>query len=121
MPELALDDVRNLVDVAVRDRPGVRRLAVLAARAAALPGRNGVTVLEGILAEREGKGRTESWLERAFLGLARSGPGSRSRRCSNAWPLQGRPIARVDFLYEPKLVIEVSGYASHSTRTAAAG
>ena len=52
-------------------------------------GRNGVSVLEGILAEREGKGRTESWLERAFLGSARTRPGTRSRRSSNASVAQG--------------------------------
>ena len=115
VPELALDDVRNLVDVAIRDRRAsdgwlTWRLEQLRCR-----GRNGVSVLEGILAEREGKGRTESWLERAFLGLLERA-GYPLPKVQQRVVLKGRPIARVDFLYEPKLVIEVSGYASHSTR-----
>ncbi len=115
VPELALDDVRNLVDVAIRDRRAsdgwlTWRLEQLRCR-----GRNGVSVLEGILAEREGKGRTESWLERAFLGLLERA-GYPLPKVQQRVAFKGRPIARVDFLYEPKLIIEVSGYASHSTR-----
>jgi hypothetical protein len=115
VPEVALGDVRNVVDVAIRDGRAsdgwlAWRLEKLRCR-----GRNGVSVLEAILAEREGKGRTESWLERTFLAILERA-GFPLPKVQQRIYQKGRPIARVDFLYEPRLILEVNGYAGHSSR-----
>jgi very-short-patch-repair endonuclease len=115
VPEIAEDDVRNVLDVAVRDGRASDgwlcwRLAELRCR-----GRNGVSVLEAILADREGKGRTESWLERAFLRLV-SQAGFPLPKVQRRIAAPGKPTSRVDFLYEPTVVIEVTGHGGHSTQ-----
>ena len=69
VPEVALDDVRNVVDVAARDGRASDGWLGWRLEKLRCHGRNGVSVLEAILAEREGKGRTESWLERTFLAV----------------------------------------------------
>jgi putative AbiEi antitoxin of type IV toxin-antitoxin system len=114
VPEVTEEDLRDLVDIAIRDGRASDawlwwRLDQLRCR-----GRNGVSVLEAILADRDGKGRTESWLERAFLdcldevGFPHPKVQQRIRHANGM-------VARVDFLYEPNTVIEVLGYRWHST------
>jgi very-short-patch-repair endonuclease len=72
-------------------------------------------VLEGMLADRAGRGRTESWLERAFLACLEEG-GLPLPIVQRRIKRRGAFVARVDVLYEPTLVLEVSGYATHSSR-----
>lgn len=108
--------VRDVVDTAVRD--GKASDVWLAWRLDRLrcSGRNGVSLLDAILTDRAGRGRTESWLERAFLDcLARGGltPPMVQRRIG----ARGGFAARVDFLDHPyPVAIEVDGHAKHSTK-----
>ncbi len=116
VPELEAEQIRDVVDTAVRDGLASDpwlwwRLERLRCR-----GRNGVTVLEGILRDRAGRGRTESWLERELLGcLERGGlPRPVVQRTIRA---DGAFVARVDCCYPlERIVIEVNGHRSHSTR-----
>ena len=114
VPEVTESDLRDIVDVAIRDRRASDAWLLWRLEQLRCKGRNGVSVLEAILADRDGKGHTESWFERAFLAcLDRVGyphPKLQQRiRHANGM------IARVDFLYEPRTVIEVMGYRWHSS------
>lgn len=77
-------------------------------------GRNGVLNLEQVLAERSRLGLTESWLEREALRLLEA-DGLVLPVTQRVIRRTGRSAARVDFLYEPRLVLEVMGYAFHRT------
>ena len=95
---------------------GVRRLADLATRAAALPRAQRRQRPRGHPGRARGQGAHRELAGARLPGSARTGrvpapegPATRGRSRAVRSP-------RVDFLYEPKLVIEVSGYASHSTR-----
>jgi hypothetical protein len=114
VPTVGVSDLRDVIDTAIRDGQASDawlwwRLDKLRCR-----GRNGVSVLETILCDRDANGRTESWLEREFLacldqvGYPHPLVQQRVRHKNGA-------IARVDFLYEPRTVIEVKGYQWHST------
>lgn len=79
-------------------------------------GRDGVTVMEGILAELDSLGPTESWLERTTLrlierkGLPRPAQQSVLRR-------RGAFVSRVDFVWDAqRVVVEVEG-KTHLTAT----
>jgi very-short-patch-repair endonuclease len=114
VPEITEDDLRDLVDIAIRDGRASDawlwwRLDKLRCR-----GRNGVSVLEAILADREGNGRTESWLERAFLACLDEA-GFPHPKVQQRIKHRNGVIARVDFVYEPETIVEVNGYAWHST------
>jgi very-short-patch-repair endonuclease len=114
VPGIPEDDVRNIVDVAVRDGRATDtwlwwRLEELRCR-----GRNGVAVLERILANRAGRGRTESWLERAFLACIQEA-GFPHPEVQRRIRHRGAFVARVDFLFGTRLVVEVSGHATHSS------
>ena len=79
-------------------------------------GRDGVAVLEAVLASRDAGFVTESWLEREFLSILREA-GVPLPICQKRVAEQGAFVARVDFVYEPRsLIIEVSGHAWHHTR-----
>ena len=79
-------------------------------------GRDGVSVLEGVLASRDAGFVTESWLEREFLKVLRAGD-VEVPICQRRVAAEGSFVARVDFLYASHaLVIEVSGHAWHHTR-----
>lgn len=116
VPVLDEERVRDVIDTAVRDGLASDpwlwwRLEQLRCR-----GRNGVSILEGILQDRAGRGRTESWLEREFLGcLERGGlPRPVVQRTIRA---DGAFLARVDCCYErERIVMEVNGHGSHSTK-----
>lgn len=111
-----LDCVRDAVDEAVRDGKASDawlwwRLERLRRR-----GRPGVSRFEAILGMRAGAGRTESWLEREFLRLLMEA-GLPLPTCQERISRDGAFVARVDFLYrDRRIVIEVSGHATHSTR-----
>jgi very-short-patch-repair endonuclease len=87
--------------------------------ATARQGRNGITKLRGLLAERETEcNPVESPLERDFLTLVRE---RRMPEPVAQYPVivDGRIVARLDFAYpELKLGIELDGYAFHSSREA---
>ncbi|MBV9951190.1 MAG: DUF559 domain-containing protein [Acidimicrobiia bacterium] len=114
VPEVRPDEVRGVVDAAVRaglasDKWLWWRLEQLRCK-----GRNGVSLLEAILSDRAKRGRTESWLEVEFLDLLDAVGFPRpevQRRVAH----RGAFVARVDFFYAPKLVIEVSGREGHVT------
>lgn len=79
-------------------------------------GRTGVAAMEAALVRLAGMGRTESWLERAFLRLLDQEGIARpviQRRVAPA----GAFVARVDFWFaEADLLVEVLGYRHHRTR-----
>ena len=113
--EVSVDQVRNLVDDAIR-RGSAKdawlwwRLEKLRCR-----GRSGISVLEEILQARAGGEITESWLEREFLELVRAA-GIPVPRCQARLARNGAFVARVDFIYEHlDLVVEVTGAVGHST------
>jgi hypothetical protein len=116
VPELGEERVRDVIDTAVRDGLASDpwlwwRLERLRCR-----GRNGVAILEGVLQDRAGRGRTESWLEREFLRcLERGGlPRPVVQRTIRA---EGAFLARVDCCYErERIVMEVNGHGTHSTK-----
>lgn len=108
--------LRSVIDVAVRD--GAIRRATLERRAGELcrPGRAGPgAVLRLLGADKRAGVRTESWLEREMLELIdRAGlplPESQVEVAAGA----RRP--RIDFRYvEQRLIVEVDGHRTHSTR-----
>jgi hypothetical protein len=114
VPEVGLGDLRDLIDIAIRDGKASDAWLFWRLERLRCRGRNGVSVLEAILADRELNGKTESWLERAFLACldAAGFPHPVVQQCIRN---RNGTIARVDFLYEPKTIIEVSGYRWHST------
>lgn len=111
-----LDPVRDAVDEAIRDGKATDpwlwwRLEQLRRR-----GRRGVRRFEQVLAARNGGLGTESWLEREFLHLLQRA-GLPLPVCQARLHHEGSFVARVDFLYPPeRVVLEVMGHASHSTR-----
>lgn len=116
VPPLEADLVRDVVDRAVRDGMASDRWLWWRLTELRCRGRNGVSVLEATLGDRAGMGRTESWLERETLRLiAAAGlPLPTVRRRIRR---RGAFVARVDFAYEgERIVIEVDGHGSHSTR-----
>jgi very-short-patch-repair endonuclease len=115
VPELEEEHVRDLLDVALRDGRASEQWLWWMLERLRCRGRNGVSVLEEMLADRAGRGRTESWLERAFLACLEEG-GLPLPIVQRRIKRRGAFVARVDFLYEPTLVLEVSGYATHSSR-----
>ena len=79
-------------------------------------GRNGVIALEAVLAERARLGPTESWLEREFLRVL-DAAGLPLPVTQTVIRRNGRFAARVDFAYEPEMVImEALGYAFHRSK-----
>jgi len=98
------------IDSAVR--LGLASPAVIAARLAELrgPGRRGARSLDRLLVDSGG----ESRLERLFLQLVRRAglPRPSTQRVVRA---DGRHVARVDFLFEPRVVVEVTGRVGHSS------
>lgn len=79
-------------------------------------GRDGVTVLERILRERQRLGPTESWLEHRFMELL-TDAGLPLPTVQRRVRVRGNSVARVDASYDAVgLVIELDGHASHTTR-----
>jgi very-short-patch-repair endonuclease len=115
VPEIDAEDVRDLIDTASRDGRCSDKWLWWLLEQIRCRGRNGVTVLEDILEDRAGTGRTESWLERAFLSCLEE-EGLPLPIVQRRIAPHGSFVARVDCLYEPNLVIEILGYRSHSTR-----
>jgi Protein of unknown function (DUF559) len=75
------------------------------------PGHWGVPLIDELLADAGGHGA----LERAFLALIRRA-GLPRPTCQPILYLDGRRVARVDFCFEPLLlIVEVSGRRGHST------
>lgn len=116
VPTVAYTAVANAVDEAVRDGKASDAWLWWLLERVRRRGRNGVSVFEALLTARAGGAVTESWLERELLRvLAAAGvplPECQRRVCH-----QGAFLARVDFVYPgPRIVIEVSGHAHHSTR-----
>lgn len=111
-----LEPVRDAVDEAIRDGKASDpwlwwRLEQLRRR-----GRRGVRRFEEVLAARQGGLGTESWLEREFLRIL-SEAGMPLPVCQVRVHHEGAFVARVDFLYAPeRIVMEVMGCATHSTR-----
>ena len=114
VPEVTESDLRDIVDVAIRDRRASDAWLLWRLEQLRCKGRNGVSVLEAILADRDGKGHTESWLERAFLACLDQVGYPHPKLQQRIRHANGM-IARVDFLYEPRTVIEVMGYRWHSS------
>jgi hypothetical protein len=115
VPEISADDVRDVVDVAVRDRLASDDWLWWFLEQRRCRGRNGVSTLEGILVDRLGHGCTESWLERAFLRVVDEGgfvPPVVQRRIR----VRGAFVARVDTIWPPDIVAEVNGARAHTTR-----
>lgn len=78
-------------------------------------GRNGVTAMEAVLADRQRLGPTESWLEREILRILEAA-GVELPVTQRIVRRRGRSAARVDFLYErTRAVIEAMGYRYHRT------
>jgi very-short-patch-repair endonuclease len=79
------------------------------------PGRDGVRLLDRVLADGVGLGHSE--LERAFLRLVERA-GLERPRCQVTLDVRGERV-RVDFLFERRrLIVEVDGHGTHATREA---
>lgn len=114
VPRVRHDDVANAIDEAVRDRKGSDGWFRSELERIRCRGRNGVKVFEAILDARA-DAPTESALERRFLALAERYDLPRPLVQARVRRGDGRS-ARVDFLYATeRLVIEVTGHATHST------
>jgi very-short-patch-repair endonuclease len=104
-------ELERAIDSAVRD--GLASPAFLRRRLRDLrgPGRHGVRLLDQLLQDTGG----HSALERAFLELVRTA-GLPRPHCQRIVRRDGRTVARVDFSFEPRLiVVEVSGRRGHSS------
>jgi very-short-patch-repair endonuclease len=114
VPTISLTDLRDLIDIAIRDGRASDAWLFWRLERLRCRGRNGVSVLEAILADRESNGKTESWLEREFLACLDvvGFPHPKVQQCIRN---RNGTIARVDFLYEPRTIVEVAGYRWHST------
>lgn len=107
-----LRQLEGIVDAACRDR--LTDETALLARLADLR-RPGRSKLLAILGADLASGRPHTWLERELLSICRSG-GVPELRMQTELTADGR-VARVDgFLDQAKLVIEVAGHRTHSTR-----
>jgi hypothetical protein len=115
VPEITEEDVRDLLDVAIRDGRASDKWIWWLLECLRCRGRNGVSTLELMLNDRAGNGKTESWLEREFLRCIDAG-GLPRPLVQQRIARRGSFVARVDFLYEPRLILEVSGYFTHSSR-----
>jgi hypothetical protein len=114
VPTVSAEQVRDVVDDAVRRRLASDpwlwwRLEQLRCR-----GRNGVSTLEAILTARADH-PTESWLERELLQILEVA-GMPLPVCQARIAAKGAFLARVDFLYpDLRIVIEVSGAVAHAS------
>jgi hypothetical protein len=115
VPEVALDDVREVIDVAVQQRLASDEWLWWLLERRRCRGRNGVSTLEDLLSDRAGRGRTESWLERTFLEVVAAG-GFVLPQVQRRIRARGAFVARVDAFWSPDLIAEVSGAATHTTR-----
>lgn len=110
--ELLRDRVRAAVDEAIRDGKASDRWLWWRLEQLRCRGRNGVSVFESILTARAGGQVTESWLERETLRTI-ADAGLPLPQCQARIEHRGAFLARVDFLYPPRAVIEVSGHRFH--------
>lgn len=116
VPRIPKERVAGAIDRAVRDRKAADPWLWWLLERIRRRGRNGVTVFEELLSDRAGGKVTESWLEREFLRIL-AAASVELPVCQRKIRRNGAFVARVDFLYaERRLVVEVSGHASHSTR-----
>lgn len=107
-----LRQLEGIVDAACRDR--LTDETTLLARLADLR-RPGRSKLLSVLGADLASGRPHTWLERELLSICKSG-GVPELRMQTEFTADGR-VARVDaFLDQAKLVIEVAGHRTHSTR-----
>ncbi len=114
--ELSYDVVRGAVDEAIRLRLATDPWIWWRLERLRRSGRNGVTVLESILATRAAGEVTESWLEREAIRVIRAA-GLPIPVCQARIGPRGSFVARVDFLYpDQMLVIEVSGHRWHRSK-----
>ncbi|HLM64191.1 MAG TPA: DUF559 domain-containing protein [Acidimicrobiales bacterium] len=114
-PRLGRRQIEDIVDQAARD--GLIRLPYLRWRLEQLrrPGRPGVARILAVVPPDRPRRDEESWLERRTLDVLRDA-GLPPPRCQ-ARLRHGGGMARVDLLYEEaRLVVEVDGHATHSTR-----
>ena len=104
-------ELERAIDSAVRD--GLTSPAFLERRLTALRGRGrrGVRLLDSLMADSGG----HSDLERRFLALVRRA-GLPRPTCQRIFRRDGVTVARVDFSFQPTMVIaEVSGRRGHSS------
>ncbi|MEX2628112.1 MAG: type IV toxin-antitoxin system AbiEi family antitoxin domain-containing protein [Ilumatobacteraceae bacterium] len=103
--------VEAAIDSAIRSRASAP--VVLQRRLAGLrgPGRWGSRLVDELTLDAGG----ETLLERRFLALMRTN--GLPRPTTQRWfAVEGRPVGRADFTYEPlRIVVEVSGGRGHST------
>jgi very-short-patch-repair endonuclease len=123
-PERTLVDIASrlserrlelVLDTAARDGllTGASAAEVLARLRAS--GRHGVRRLAQVVGGTEAEIRTDSWLERRVLQVIRDA--GLPIPCTQRWMATAAGRARVDLLYEAeRLVIEIDGHATHSTR-----
>jgi very-short-patch-repair endonuclease len=78
-------------------------------------GRHGIKRLAEVVGDPASHLRTDSWLERRTLQLIRAA--GLPTPCTQRWEATSSGPARVDLLYEAeRLVVEIDGHATHSTR-----
>jgi hypothetical protein len=114
VPRVDARDVRTAVDAAVRDGKASDRWLWWRLEELRCRGRDGVGEMEALLADRAGRGPTESWLEYEFLEL-NAGRGFPRPIVQRRVRHRGAFVARVDFLFGDRLVVEVSGRAGYVT------
>jgi very-short-patch-repair endonuclease len=110
------EQLGNMVDQAARD--GLLTAGSVAATLDRLrgPGRVGVRRLDAALGLPTAHQRTDSWLERRLLRIL-AGAGLPAPRTQVVLDKGGGGVARVDACYDiERLVIEVDGHRTHSTR-----
>lgn len=116
--EVERNDVVAAVEGAVRDRKASDRWLWWLLEERRCRGRNGVSTMESILAERAALGPTESWLERETLRILGEA-GLPLPEVQRVFRRKGAFVSRVDFAYEHlPVAIEVEGkvHASDAQR-----
>lgn len=107
--DVARERVLGAAEAAVRDGLASMRWLWWLLEERRCRGRDGVTTMEGVLAEMASLGPTESWLERETLGVI-AAAGLPLPDVQRTVRRDGAFVSRVDFVYDgPKVVIEVSG------------
>jgi very-short-patch-repair endonuclease len=108
------EQLGSMVDQAARD--GLLTAASVSATLDRLRGRVGVPRLEAALGLPTARQQTDSWLERQLLRVL-AGAGLPTPRTQVVLDKRGGGVARVDACYDTeRLVIEVDGHRTHSTR-----
>jgi hypothetical protein len=111
-PMLKRRALEGVVDGACRDRLTTEAALMDCHLRLRRPGRS---LLPWVLGVEAGRARPHTWLEREFMGILRAA-GAPLPEMQTVLSPEGR-VVRVDALFRPRrLIVEVAGHRTHSTR-----